>query len=566
MRMLIRKIGVIGRTYRQIERYSEILGVLFKFGFGDLVISLRVEQYLDIGRQMFLREKKKKVEGLSRAVRIRMALEELGPTFIKLGQMLSMRPDILPAEFADELSKLQDQVPAFPFEDARRIMETELGAPLYDVFNRIDEEPLAAASIGQVHRARLTDGEEVVVKVQRPGIRRTVEVDLEILLHLATLLERHVEGWDVHRPTDVVDEFGRTLELEMDYGIEAGHMERLAGVYFRDARVYIPKVYRHLTTPSVLTMEYVEGIPLGDLERLKASGYDLKELAALGGELVLEQTLVNGFFHADPHPGNLLALPGNVIGLLDMGMMGRIDRKTRENMVDLLMGLVRHEPAEMVTALLRITEWEDEPDRRALEREAAAFIDQHFNRPLKELELGKLLQQVFRIATEFRLRVPPDLFLLIKALTVVEGLGRKLDPDFDVVSKAAPFVKRVQLERYHPKRLAGDLWDYSGELLELIRELPGEIRNILRMARQGKLQMEVILGGLEKLHTTQDRSSNRLAFAIVLAAMVVGSSIIIHSGIPPTWHGIPIIGLAGYVVAGLMGFWLLISILRRGML
>ncbi|MEW6263408.1 MAG: AarF/ABC1/UbiB kinase family protein [Thermodesulfobacteriota bacterium] len=564
--MLIRRIGQIGRTYRQIERYTEILSVLIKFGFGDLVAGLKVEQYLNIGRQIFFLPRKEKIETLTRAVRVRMVLEELGPTFIKLGQMLSTRPDLLPAEFLEELVKLQDDVAPFPFHEAQEIMAAELKRSPEKVFPRIETEPLAAASIAQVHRARLADGEEVVIKVQRPGIRRVVEVDLEILLHLATLVERHLEGWDVYRPTKVVEEFGQSLENEMDFSIEAANMERFAALYREDPNVYIPKVFREFTTPRVLTMEYVEGLRAGALDRLRQEGHDLRRIADLGARMVLEQTLVFGFFHADPHPGNLMVLPGPAVCLLDMGMVGRLDRRTREDIVDLLLGLVERDPAAVVSALCRLTEWEEEPDRRALEREVSVFMDRHLNRPLKEMQLGGLLRQVFDAAIKFRLYLLPDLLLLIKALTTIEGLARRLDPGLDLVAKAEPFVKKVQAERYHPHRLAGDLWDYGKELLDILKEMPADLRGLLRLARNGKIKIEIEPLGWEHMRVTQDRTSNRLSFAIVLAGLIVGSSLVIQSGIPPTWHGIPVIGLAGYIVAGLMGFWLLITILRRGMM
>ena len=564
--MFIQKIGVIGRTYRHIQRYTEILGILFKFGFGDLVTSLKVEQYIDVGRQMIFREKKETIETLTRAVRLRMVLEELGPTFIKLGQMLSTRADVLSSEFIKELIKLQDEVPPFSFDDAKTIIEAELNGPLSAFYASVNPVPLAAASIGQVHRAVTVEGEEVVIKVQRPGIKKTIEVDLEIMLHLATLVEKHIDGGDLHKPTEVVHEFGQTLERELDYLTEAGNMERLASMYLNDNRVYVPRVLRDITTSRILTMEYVDGIHAGNTEELKANGHDLSAIAKIGADLVIDQTMVRGFFHADPHPGNLMILPGTVICFLDMGMMGRLERYTRECIIDLVMGVVHQDASALVSALLRITEWDDEPDRRALGRTLSLFVDQHLTRPLKEIELGKVLQQVFSITFKYRLRLPSDLLLLIKALTAVEGLGRTLDPDFDMIAIAAPVVKKIQMQRYHPRRLAEDFWEYAMETVGIFKELPGEVRAVLRLARQGRLRVELEHVALDELRLSQDRASNRLSFAIVLASLIIGSSMIIHAGIPPMWHDIPLIGLAGYLVAGVMGFWLLITILRRGMM
>jgi ubiquinone biosynthesis protein len=450
---------MIGRTYRHIQRYRQILTVLFKYGFGDLVDTLKIEQYLEIGLQMISRKRREKMETLTRAERVRMAMEELGPTFIKMGQILSTRPDLLPVEFILELEKLQDHVPPFEYTQVEMIIETELGTQLDNILKDFEEAPLASASIGQVHRARLADGEEVVVKIQRPDIRKTVEVDLEIMLHLATLMERHLEGWEIQRPTKIVEEFAQTLEKELDYTIEASHMERFAMQFLNDSNVYVPKVYRDASTSRILTMEYIDGIKASEIALLEEADLDRREIARRGLDLIMKQIFVHGFFHADPHPGNIFILPDNVICYLDFGMMGRIGRESRENFADLVMNIVRRDERKITEALLRLTVSEEETDRHTLERSVSEFIDLHFNRPLKELDLGKLLHQLLDMVAKHRLSVPPDLFLMIKALSTVEGLGRLLNPDFDVTEQAAPFVRRIQMDRLHPKRIAGDFFD-----------------------------------------------------------------------------------------------------------
>ena len=564
--MVIRRIGIIGRTYRHVQRYRQILTVLFKYGFGDLVDVLKIEQYIEIGLQMVSRKRREKIERLSRAERVRMALEDLGPTFIKMGQILSTRPDLLPVEFIQELGKLQDSVPPFAFDHVQRIIKTELGTPLEKIFTDFQQTPEASASLGQVHHARLIDGEEVVVKVQRPGIRKTVEVDMEIMLHLATLMERHVEGWDLHRPTKIVEEFARTLEKELDYRTEASHMETFARHFEDDPTVYIPKVYHEATTERVLTMEKIVGIKVSKIDQLEKEGFDKKVIAARGTDLIMKQIFVHGFFHADPHPGNIFILPNNVICYLDFGMMGRIGRETRENFAHMVMSVVRQDDSRAANTLLKLTTWDQEPERAQLERDVAEFMDQYFNRPLKELALGKLLHQLLDIASKHRMRLEPDLFLMIKALSTVEAIGKNLDPDFDIANRAEPFVRRIRKDRLHPGRLAEDIIESGAEVIQLLQEVPGEVRKILTQARQGRVKMEFEHRGLEPLITAHDRISNRLAFAIVLASLVIGSSLIVLSDIPPKWHEIPVIGLVGFLIAGMMAFWLLVSILRRGKL
>ncbi|MCD6294802.1 MAG: AarF/ABC1/UbiB kinase family protein [Deltaproteobacteria bacterium] len=562
--MHIHKIGIIGRTYRHMQRYRQILTVLFRNGFGDLVNILKIEQYLEIGLRMISRKRREKIGKLTRAERVRIVLEELGPTFIKMGQILSTRPDLLPVEFLRELEKLQDDVPPFEYAQVETIIEAELGTPLGHVFKDFEESPLASASIGQVHRARLAGGEEVVVKIQRPDIQKIVEVDLEIMLHLATLMEKHLEGWEIQRPTKIVEEFAQTLEKELDYTIEASHMERFAMQFLNDSSVYVPKVYREASTGRILTMEYINGIKASEIALLEEANLDRYKIARLGLDLIMKQIFIYGFFHADPHPGNVFILPDNVICYIDFGMMGRIGREDRETFADLVVNIVSRDERKITKALLRLTVCEEDPDIDALEKNVSEFIDLHFNRPLKELDLGKLLHQLLDLVAKHRLSVPPDLFLMIKALSTVEGLGRLLNPDLDVAEQAAPFVKRIQMDRLNPKRIAGDFFDSGTELLNLIKEIPGEVRKILKQAREGKIKIEFEHRGLEPMLSTFDRVSNRIVFAIVLASLIIGSSLIVLSGLPPKWHEIPIIGLAGFTVAGIMGFWLLITILKSG--
>ncbi|MBN1488335.1 MAG: AarF/ABC1/UbiB kinase family protein [Phycisphaerae bacterium] len=564
--MAIRKIGLVTRTYRHVNRYRQILTVLVKYGFDEIVDSLKIGQYVEIGLQLISRGHREHVESLTRAQRVRMVLEELGPTFIKLGQVLSTRPDLIPVEFVTELEKLQHTVPPFPFAEAKEIVEAELQRPLDRVFEQFDEKPLAAASIGQVHRATLRDGDDVVVKVQRPGIRAVIDVDLEILFHLATLIERHIEGAELHKPTRIVDEFSRVIDQELDYTIEAKHLEHFAAQFINDPTIYVPKVYRDATTHRVLTMEYIEGVRPSDLGQMAQRGLDRKRVAARGAELILKQIFAHGFFHADPHPGNMFILPSDVICYLDFGMMGRLDRRSREDFADLVHGVGAHDPARATTALLRLTEHNDdvEPDRRRLERDITEIIDLYSATHLGEVDLSKLLQRLMELVQRHRLRIPADLVMMLKAMTTVEGVGRMLDPDFDMVAAARPHVMKVKLDRMRPQRLLSDMQESGAEMLQLAREIPGGVRDLLQQAKRGHLRIGFEHRGLERMIETHEKITNRIAFAIVVAALIVGSSLIVLSNLPPTWYEIPVIGLGGFLAAGLMGFWLLVSIMRHG--
>jgi ubiquinone biosynthesis protein len=562
----IRRLRFISRTSRHLQRYRQILTVLFKYGFGELVDRMNVAHYFETGLQMVSKSRRERMEKLTRSERLRLAVEELGPTFIKLAQVLSTRPDLIPVEFAQELTKLQDQVPAFPFEQANQIIEEELKAPLAEKFPHFEKVPLAAASIAQVHRARLADGREVVVKIQRPGIARLIEVDVEILYHLATLMERHIAELGIQRPTGIVEEFARTLEKEIDFTVEANHLERFARQFRETPGVYIPQVHRPLSTRRVLTMEYIQGVKVSDLAGLEAAGHDRKLLAARGAEIILEQILRFGFFHADPHPGNVFILPGNLICYLDFGMMGSVDRQSREDFADLIFAYLGRDEKKVAHVLLRVMEYDEEPNRRALEKDLADFLEGALYPPLKKAPIASLLKVLLELIHRHRLRIPADIFLMIKALATTEAVGYNLDPDFDLAGKTEPFIRRIVLERLNPRRLLEEFFRSGEDLIQLLREIPGETRDILHQFRQGKVKIGFEHRGLENFAFHLDRASNRIAFSLVIAALIVGSSIIIQTRIGPYLFGFSMLGLFGFLVAGILGLWLLISILRSGRL
>lgn len=560
--LTIRRIGVIERTYRHAQRYRHIVSVLFKYGFGEFIERLEIENYVEIGLQMVLRDRWEGLEQLSRPERLRRVLEELGPTFIKLGQMLSTHSDFLPAEYMRELERLQDNVSPFPYEEVRSIVEEELGGKLAEFYEEFQPEPLAAASIGQVHAARLTTGEEVVVKVQRPNIVNAVEVDLEILFHLASLMERHLEGWEQHRPTRLVQEFADSISRELDYQNEAANQERFASQFPDNFHLYVPTVFRGQTTSRVLTMQRIHGIKPSEVAVLVENGMDPAEIARRGFDLILEQILTHGFFHADPHPGNLRILPGNVICYLDFGMMGHLSRRMRERFADLVASIATQNEQKAARAFILITEWEEEPDRDRLEMALEGFMRQHFNKALEKLEIGDLLHQLVEMLVSFRMRVPRDFMLVIKALSTVEGFGRKLDPDFDPIRQAAPFLERYQRARMNPRRLLHYASEAGDDILHFLLDLPNDLRQIMRIVKEGRVHIVFQHEGLEPLLHTLNRVSNRLTLALLIGALVVGSSVIVLSGIPPRWGEIPVIGLLGFLLAGFLSLGIVWSILR----
>lgn len=562
--MEFERTPVLGKTYRNFRRYREIISVFFKYGFGEMIYSLNLNRILDpvLKRESTARE----IRQAPRPKRLRMALEDLGSSFVKFGQILASRPDLLPMEYIEELQKLEDNVPPVDFDRIKVILEEEIGCPLEQAFKEFNETPIAAASIAQIYDAILPGGEQVVVKVQRPGLWSQVEIDLEILENLAGLLENRVEGWKVHRPSHLIQQIGRMLIRELDYTVELAYIDRFRHHLADDPNLVIPRTYDDLSTSKVIVMEKVVGLKASHRQPLLTAGYDVKKVAHRVAHSVMTQIFTHGFFHADPHAGNLFILPEEKICFIDFGMMGTMNREMRDHFADLLYGIAQRDEHLAALALISLTDPEHRPDRRSLEIDIAEFMTQHFYRPLKNMKIGRLLNELVTHTTQHGLRIPIELFILIKSVSTVESVVRKLDPDFDLIAEVTPHVRQVRLNRYRPGRIAQTLSETGSSLFTLMRFLPVEINNFFRSLEKGKARIAFEHHGLQPLIEHLDQLSNRISFAIVLAALILGSSLIIHARIPPYWNDISVIGLFGYSFAGIMGIWLLYSIIRHGKL
>ncbi|MCP4116764.1 MAG: AarF/ABC1/UbiB kinase family protein [Desulfobacteraceae bacterium] len=562
----IRKIGGLGRRYRHFQRYRQILGIIFKYGFGNVIDALNIDQYIEIGLKLISRNKTERFEKLSGAMRIRMIFEELGPTFIKFGQILSSRPDLIPVNLLTELARLQDRVPPFPFDEVAGIISSEFGRPHEEIFEYMDRTPIASASIGQVHRAGLAGVGEVAVKVQRPGIRKLIEVDLEIMHHLATLAETHVEEIAPHRPVRMVEEFAKSLSRELDYSVEASNMERMARQFASDPTVHIPGFFKEESSLRVLTMEFIRGVKISAVGELDRQGMDRRAITQNGAQFVMKQVFDHGFFHADPHPGNLFVLPGNVICPVDFGMAGFVPRQTREIFVDLIHCVYSKNMRLGARFLLELAEYDTEPDLGRLEKDMTEFAGLYLEKPLKEIRIGQVINDVLETSAHHGLRIPPDLFLMMKAFAAVEGVAKSLDPDFDMIAAAVPYVRAAKLSRLSPKRVSEDVMGVVRESLRFARLFPSDFLELLRLAKLGKFGVNVRIEGLDRMLSTYDQISNRIAFAIIIAALIMGSAQVINSDVPPFVFGVSLIGIAGFIAAVLMGIWLLVAILKKGRL
>lgn len=544
------------RMVRNLLRSQEIVTVFFRHGFGDMMHRMGLDRYLPSSREGG--PDGEEGPALKSAPRhFREALEELGGAFVKLGQLLSTRPDILPATWIDELVRLQDEVAPIDFELLKEPLESDLG-PIESNFRSIDPTPLAAASIAQVHRGVTLDGEEVVIKIRKPETKRTILQDCEILEALAELLERHIPESRVYRPLEVVQEFRQAVSEELDFNTEGQNLDRFRADFAGRPSFMFPEVHWDQTTERVLTMELVRGIKVSLVDQLRASGISTTEIARVLAEGILRQILEFGFFHADPHPGNVLVVGEQTVCFLDCGLVGRLDEGMRENLILLVSAGVRKDAQAIADILLDMNALPEELDRVRFLKEAHLFLERYYRVPLKRLQIKSIIDDIVRLVRRFRIQIPTDLLLVGKALMTLEGLGRKLDPEFDAVAVAQPYVKEMVLTTYGPKYFSRKIVQGSYDLLRLIRDLPSDLRELLHTLRDNQLRVVVDHQGLKEAFQEINRASKRISVSIINAAIVLASAVIVLAGKGPEIFGIPALGLVGFGIAAVMGIWMLV--------
>ena len=560
------QVNRLTRTYRNIKRYRQILTILLRYGFDDVLDRLKIDYYIKLGKKILPKFKAQDLEAITTAERLRLALEELGPTFVKLGQMLSVRPDLVPENFINEFQKLQDEVQPFSVEQARAEIEVQLGQPVEQLFSSFDEIPLAAASIAQVHRAVIKDDEQVVVKIQRPNIRSVIETDLNIIFDLTGLIERHIPESELYNPTAIAQEFAKTIRRELDFIREGRNIDRFRRNFEDDDTVYVPKVYWELTTERVLTMEFVDGIKISEMNKLEEAGLDRKIIAYNGAQAILKQVFEHGFFHADPHPGNIFVVSNNVIAPIDYGMMGSLDEELMEAAGNLLTAIVKKDVNKIIRAFTDIGILENTLDIRGLKLDLTDFLDRYYQVPLSQLDVGKILSELTEIIRKHRIRLPSDLTLMGKALVTEEGVGRILDPDFDLITMAKPYVEKIMMRKLDPRRHLKEFASTMDDFNRLIKILPTEIRAIVMKIKKGELNIKFEHKGLEHFISELDKASNRLSFSLIIASLIIGSSLIVQLDKGPLIFGFPVFGILGYLIAAFLGLWLVIAIIRSGKL
>jgi ubiquinone biosynthesis protein len=553
----------LGQRYRHLKRYREIARVLIKYGFGELVDQLDLAAYLSLPRRLLRRETIERPH-LTAPERVRLAIEELGPTFIKLGQIMSTRPDIIPPPYITELEKLQDTVPPAPWGVVKLEIEEELGVPLDELFVSFKTEPVAAASLAQVYQATLAGGEDVVVKVQRPNIKGVIETDLEILFDLARLLQERTRLGELYDLPEIAEDFAFTLQAEMDYRREGHNADRFRRNFAAEEYLHIPQVYWDYTSRRVIVFERISGIKIDNVAALDAAGFDRHQIALNCAHMIVKEILADGFFHADPHPGNFVVMNGEIIGAMDFGMVGHLSQRLKEDLVHLFIVAAQLNSEEVVEQLIRMSAAQSRVDRERIRRDLDRLLTKYQGLPLKEIRAQEVVSEIIPVAYRHHLRLPSDLWLLVKTLGMMEGVGLTLDPDFDIFAVSQPYVEQFIRQMTSPHTWSKKLVKGASDWGELVAALPRRIPRILDQVEEGGFEITLKLKEIDRSLSKLDRIANRLSVSILVAAFIVGLALLLPTfiGNQVVWKIIPA-GFA-FVAASILGLWLLYSIWRAG--
>ena len=551
------------KTVRHARRYIEIISTLKKHGFGELITKSGIEKALGFGKTGVVPEIDPSAYTQNTWVRIRRIFEDLGPAYIKFAQLLCFRGDLIPLELVEELEELNDNLPPFPTQEAKALIARELETPIDEVFASFVDEPIAAGSVAQVHKAVLHTGEIVAVKVQRPDVLQKVRTDLEIMKHVSEIACRKIPELQVYNLRLILDEFSKAIELELDFLHEAANMEHFAHCYGDMEELHVPACYRRYCSRRVLTMEFIDGIKISETEEIRAAGYDMKMLARRGVDIILRHLFAEGFFHADPHAGNFVVMPDQRLCLLDYGMMGSLSPPTRRLLTSMLIGAVLHDSEYISRHVLRICTVSGEVDRNELETDISVILDGLFAAKPEQVDMEQVVKNCIRLFPKHGLLLPADLYLLGRSMILLQNNGgNRLDPEFSIASHLMPFIKENIRSRFKVTSLMKDSAIAVEELAQFAKTMPSEVSDLMDRAKQGKLGMRLTLEGVDEARRSLEQSANRLALALIIAATLIGSSMLLGPDCQRTIFGFPSFCLVGYLIAGVFGLLLVYLIFK----
>ena len=557
---------------QHLRRYREIVFVFIKYGFGAIIDNIGILKHINVRRKILKQTNDENIAKLSRGERLRLALEELGPTFIKMGQILSTRPDILPKDVIKELEKLQDKVPAFSFDEVKSVIQNEFGESLEEAYAEFEPTPLAAASIAQVHKALLWSGKTVVVKVQRPGIEKIIAQDMRILEDIAKFVDNHTKYGKLYNFTKMVEDFKKRLEEELDFRIEGENAEKFKKNFLKDKKVKIPSIIWTHTTRRVLTMEYIDGIPLNDFNAIDEAGLDRGAIARNLAKSVLNQILRDGFFHGDPHPGNIMVLGDGTIAFLDFGMVGSLSPERKRQFSKMLLGIVYKNSRMITESIIDLNAVTLNVNMKKLEKDINNLRDRYVEIPLEKLKVGEVLNGIFDLVFSYNIVIPNEFNMLAKSLITLEGIVEKLDPKISVLEVAKPIAKQLIPKMFSTQHMKEEIINATMDYSRLIKELPSFLLNFLRKTEEENYAVELKIRDFENLEKRVDKVFNRLSTSIILLALsIVIAGILIGSGISANagaelYELNGIILKIGLAIAFVIVLGLAISIFRSGWL
>ncbi len=549
------------KEVRDINRFRKILAVLFEEGFDFIIEKIRLKHHIPITKRLKAGIEKKKRHSLEK--RLRLTLERLGPTFIKLGQMLSVRPDLIPKDYIKELEMLQDRVPSFSYGIVKKQIKKELGKEINEIFKTFDKKPIASASISQVHKATLKDGKRVAVKIQRQEAKKLMETDIEIMIYFAKLLEKHFPKVRKFNPVKVVQEFANWTEKELDFRREAANAKLFAHNFKDSKTVKIPKIYDQYVTEKILVLEFIHGIELHNTKEIKKRKLKFSQIIKNGFDAVLTQVFIHGFFHADPHPGNILVLKDNSIAFVDFGIVGHFDKKLKDKSISLFYGIVENDLDTVADTLMDLGAGCEEVNRQELKYELSLFIEPLQKSSLEKIKVSRVLEETMEIALNFGIKIPLPFVLFGKTIVTLEGIGLKYDPEFKIVDVSRSFIEKLVRQRSNPVYILNDFVKNALKFKKFAEALPEETEKALKKIQKGTIKVDIQDTDINKLSLKIDRSSNRVSYALITTALLIVGAIFMNIEKGPAIFSIPLLALLSFGGAAFSGMVLVISILNE---